>query len=99
MLRAWWLFKKADTAICPTDETTSLVTHDVFSVSRNPMYLGMMIMLIALGILTGDVAFYVAAIANFAVLNQHFCPYEEAKLRQQYGSRFGDYEGRVGRWL
>lgn len=99
MLRAWWLFKVAGTAICPTDETSTFITNDIFSISRNPMYLGMTLMLIATAMFVGTLSFYVAALANFAILNRHFCPYEENKLRSQYGARFEDYASRVRRWL
>jgi protein-S-isoprenylcysteine O-methyltransferase Ste14 len=99
MLRAWWLFRSVNTAICPTADTAVLVTDDVFSISRNPMYLGMSMMLIAVGLFFGALAFYVAAAINFAVLNRHFCPYEEDKLRKQFGERFNAYEKRVRRWL
>ena len=62
MIRAWWLFKLKHTAICPTDASSYLVTNDVFSVTRNPMYLGMFMMLMGLALASGNVAFYVAAL-------------------------------------
>ena len=46
MLRAWWLFRAHQTAICPNAETTSLLTHDIYGLTRNPMYLGIVLMLL-----------------------------------------------------
>lgn len=99
MLRAWWLFRLRGTAICPTATTTALITDDVFALSRNPMYLGMLIMLLALAINFGTLPFYVAAIAFFVILNFAFCPFEEQKLALGFGSTYTSYRNRVRRWL
>jgi protein-S-isoprenylcysteine O-methyltransferase Ste14 len=99
MLRAWWLFRVANTAICPTDNASMLITNDIYSLTRNPMYLGMTLMLISVGLYTGAMPFYLASMLNVAILQRHFVPYEEAKLRKQYGNTFRDYEKRVRRWL
>jgi protein-S-isoprenylcysteine O-methyltransferase Ste14 len=99
MIRAWWLFKQADTAICPTAAATSLITHDVFSVTRNPMYVGILIMLLALGMLIGAAAFYAAAIIYFVLMDRFFCVFEEQKSRAEFGDEFVAYTRRVRRWL
>ena len=52
MLRAWWLFRLRNTAICPTATTTTLITDDVFRLTRNPMYLGIALMLLGVAMLT-----------------------------------------------
>lgn len=46
MMWGWWLFKKHDVAICPTAETARLVTHAIYRFTRNPMYLGLILMLL-----------------------------------------------------
>jgi len=99
MLRAWWLFKVGQTAICPTAETTVLITHDVFTVSRNPMYLGMVLMLVGCAIYTGTLPFYLVAALYFAIINIVFCPYEEQKLQRTFGEEFLVYRRSVRRWL
>jgi protein-S-isoprenylcysteine O-methyltransferase Ste14 len=99
MLRAWWLFKVSETAICPTAETTVLITHDVFAASRNPMYLGMVLMLFGCAIYAGTLPFYFAAAMYFAIINFAFCPYEEQKLQETFGEEFLAYKRSVRRWL
>jgi len=99
MLRAWWLFKLVDTAICPTQSATTLVTHDVFSITRNPMYLGLFLMLLGLAMATGSVPFYVAAVGYGVVMDRAFCPHEEAKSATEFGQEYLDYVRRVRRWL
>jgi len=99
MMRAWWLFRMTQTAICPTRNSTTLVTHDVFSVSRNPMYMGMLLMLVGVAMAVGSVTFYVAAIAYSVVIDRVFCPYEEQKALREFGELYAAYAQRVRRWL
>lgn len=99
MLRAWWLFRRATTPICPTDTPAALVTNDVFSWTRNPMYLGMGVMLIAAGLWSGSAPYYVAAVTYFAIIQRHFIPYEESRLAALFGDKFAAYCARVRPWL
>jgi protein-S-isoprenylcysteine O-methyltransferase Ste14 len=99
MIRAWWLFKTANTAICPTRRSSSLVTHDVFLITRNPMYLGMSLILAAVALGVGTAPFYVATLAYFLILDRVFCPYEEQKARQEFGDVYEDYVRHVRRWI
>ena len=99
MIRAWWLFRQVGTAICPTERATTLVTADVFALSRNPMYLGIVLMVLALGVGTGQLAYYFAAGACFIILDRVFCPYEEQKLAQVFGNTYVTYSRRVRRWV
>lgn len=99
MTRAWWLFELVDTAICPTETSTTLVTQDVFSVSRNPMYLGISLMLGALATAIGTVPFYIASLGFFAVIDRKFCPYEEQKAAAEFGRDYEVYARSVRRWL
>ena len=98
MLRAWWLFRKAQTPICPTDNATTLITSDIFAMTRNPMYLGIVMMMIATALFFGTAPFYAAALSNFLVLHCVFCPYEEQRLRRAF-SEYDAYAARVRRWV
>ena len=99
MLRAWWLFRQAGTAICPTAQTTTLITRDVFRLTRNPMYLGIVMMMLGIAAATGGLPFYVAAATYFLIIDSVFCPYEEEKLARDFGTGFERYRRQVRRWL
>jgi protein-S-isoprenylcysteine O-methyltransferase Ste14 len=99
MLRAWWLFRLVNTAICPTESATTLVTHGVFAITRNPMYLGIFLMLLGLATATGSAPFYVAAAGYGVVMDRAFCPYEERKSAAEFGGEYLDYVRKVRRWL
>ena len=99
MMWAWWQFKRQGVAICPTDPTASLVTGGVFRITRNPMYLGMGMMLIGVAIFVGTAPFYVVAVAFFLIMDRLFCRYEEEKLANTFGQEFYRYCHKVRRWL
>lgn len=98
MLRAWWLFRRAGTPICPTHDATTLLTGDVYRVTRNPMYLGIVMMMLGIVLTVGTAPFYLAAATLFGILNFVFCPYEERRLRDAFPG-FGAYAARVRRWI
>lgn len=99
MIRAWWLFRQRNTAICPTAETRSFITEDIYAFTRNPMYLGMVLMLLGIALFAGRWPYYLATVVYALILNHVFCRYEEGKLLQQYGNRYPEYAARVRRWL
>ena len=99
MLRGWWLFKEARVAISPTAETVRLVAHGIYRVTRNPMYLGLALMMAGLAVGIGTAPFYLAALAWFVVINNVFCRYEEAKLAARFGAEYLVYTRRARRWL
>lgn len=99
MMRAWWLFRIHDVAICPTSATRTLITGDIYKLTRNPMYLGLILMILSLAFLTGSVFYVAAAVIFFLVINYAFCPYEEEKLRSGFKETYEAYAGRVRRWL
>jgi protein-S-isoprenylcysteine O-methyltransferase Ste14 len=99
MLRAWWLFKKCKTAICPTAAATSLITNDVYRLTRNPMYMGIVLILLGVALASGGPAFYLAALLFFLIIDAVFCPFEEHALQRAFGRRYAEYAGSVRRWL
>ncbi|MEJ2453672.1 MAG: isoprenylcysteine carboxylmethyltransferase family protein [Candidatus Thiodiazotropha sp.] len=99
MLWGWALFKRFDTAICPTATNRHLVTMGIYRFSRNPMYLGILLMMGSLALMVGSLPFYLAALVYFLIINGVFCPYEERKLEACFGDRYLDYKLRVRRWL
>ena len=98
MLRAWWLFRQAETPICPTHDATTLLTTDVYGRTRNPMYLGIVMIMTGIAMAFGTAPFFVATALLFAILNFVFCPYEERRLQIAF-PEFGVYSARVRRWI
>ena len=99
MMWGWWLFRKYQTAICPKGNASTLITSGIYRFSRNPMYLGIVFMLLGIALFAGSLPFYLAAVAYFLIINNGFCPYEEERLAGIFGESYLAYKKQVRRWL
>ena len=99
MMQAWWQFRRHAVAICPTARTDRLIIDGIYRYTRNPMYLGIVLMLTGVAVWIGTLPFVVVPIAYFTVINTAFCPYEEAKLETAFGDEYRRYQAAVRRWI
>ncbi len=93
------LFAKVGTNIVPLTRSSMLVTSGVFSVSRNPMYLGMTVALSGAALLTQSLLAGLIVIAFFLLIRQQFVLKEEILLTATFGSKYTDWQQRVRRWI
>ena len=99
MMWAWWLFRQGGTPIRPTDRATKLVTTGPFRFSRNPMYLGIVGMLLGVAVWVGSAALLIAPAAFLLLMSRVFIPFEEARLREAFPDVYPTYTNKVRRWL
>jgi len=92
-------FKKAGTAIKPFESSTILVKDGVYRYTRNPMYLGMVILLIGVASYLGSLTPYVVIPVFFLIIQQCFVKHEEPFLENIFGQEYLDYKDKVRRWL
>jgi protein-S-isoprenylcysteine O-methyltransferase Ste14 len=95
-------FRRAGTTVDPTrpERASALVTTGIYSVSRNPMYLGMLLVIVAWGIYLANAAGLVLAPLAFVLyLDRVQIPREERALATAFGSDYAGYASRVRRWL
>lgn len=81
------------------DSATTLVTSGIYSVTRNPMYVGMLIVLLAFVLWLGAVSAGLVVPAFFVMTDRFQIRREEATLSRTFGKPFADYAARVPRWL
>ena len=94
-----YLFKRNQTAIVPFRESSYLIREGIFSFSRNPIYLGMIITLIGVWIYSGSLT-PVFVIPLFSWLIQEvFIKEEEQMLEKKFGEDYGEYKATVRRWI
>jgi protein-S-isoprenylcysteine O-methyltransferase Ste14 len=93
------LFKGAGTAVKPFEPTTALVVTGPFSISRNPMYLGMTLILVGIAVALGSATPWLAVPVFAWQITGRFVVPEERKLREAFGSLYAEYAARVRRWL
>ncbi len=99
MMWAWLLFKRQNLAVCLPDRTAHITKTGPYRFTRNPMYLGMILMMLGLALFIGTAPFYLSAIVYFGILNFAFCPFEEDKLTAAFGEEYSQYRNRVRRWF
>ncbi|MBL4608535.1 MAG: isoprenylcysteine carboxylmethyltransferase family protein [Pseudomonadales bacterium] len=101
ILWAGGLFFRSNTTVNPftPDQSSQLVVHGLYQYTRNPMYFGLLLMLIGWGL-------YLAAVSAFAVLPMfivtlsHFqIKPEERELERLFGDEYRSYQRKVRRWL
>ncbi|MCA0940951.1 isoprenylcysteine carboxylmethyltransferase family protein [Yangia mangrovi] len=91
--------RRARTTFMPHEEPDSLVTSGVFRLSRNPIYLGD-VMILAGFILFWDAVPSLVLLPIYVwLLEKRFIEPEEARLRRKFVASFRKYETQTRRWL
>jgi protein-S-isoprenylcysteine O-methyltransferase Ste14 len=76
-----------------------LVTEGIFSHCRNPLYVGNVLIIAGLGIMSDSLFFILVMIPLFIFFYQAIIRAEENFLYNKFGAAFTDYTSRVNRWL
>ena len=92
---------RAHTTFSPRapDRSSDLVTTGVYRFTRNPMYLGMLLALVALGMWLSSLYSLAVPVAFVVYITYLQIQPEERVLHARFGSEYGDYVHRVRRWL
>jgi protein-S-isoprenylcysteine O-methyltransferase Ste14 len=92
-------FKRAGTSAKPWEPTTAMVTTGLFSVSRNPMYVAMVVLLFGLAFAGNTLWILTATVGFVGVMHYGVVLREEAYLERLFGTAYTDYKARVRRWI
>jgi protein-S-isoprenylcysteine O-methyltransferase Ste14 len=92
-------FHKAHTTVKPFEESTVLVTDGVFQLSRNPMYLGFVLILAGIAMLLRTISPYVVILAFVILIDTTYVRVEERILAEKFGTAWEAYQSRTRRWL
>jgi protein-S-isoprenylcysteine O-methyltransferase Ste14 len=93
------LFKKKKTTVKPYESPAELVTSGPFRISRHPMYVGMVAMLLGVAIVLGSVIPFVFPVLFVILMETMFIPLEERELEEAFGVNYLDYKRKVRRWI
>ena len=94
-------FRKAKTTINPVhiDRASSIVTTGIFSFTRNPMYLGMSIIITSLAIALGNLWFLLGTVFFIGFITRFQIFPEERVMLEKFGAEYDQYCRRVRRWI
>lgn len=85
--------------LSPADPTQQLVISGLYKFSRNPMYVGVMLMLIGEAIFTQSTSLLVYSISVFTAFNLFIVFREEPRLKKDFGTSYHEYCKTVRRWI
>lgn len=94
-------FRKQRTTINPLrpQKASVLVRSGIFRLTRNPMYLGMAVLLAGWGVYLANPLSLIVIPGYVAYLNRFQIAPEERALESRFGADFARYRAEVRRWL
>lgn len=94
-------FFRAKTSVDPTkpDKATKLVATGLFAYTRNPMYLSLLLILLAIALRLGNAFNILLAVGFVSYMNRFQIIPEEKALAKLFGKEFQLYCKKVRRWF
>ncbi|MFW6157346.1 MAG: methyltransferase family protein [Balneolaceae bacterium] len=94
-------FYKAYTSVDPhkPGKASSLVKDGIYRISRNPMYVGLLLILLAYGIYLGNLLSLAILPLFVMYLNRFQILPEEQVLKRKFGADYERYKSQVRRWI
>lgn len=92
-------FARRGTGMVPFTPATHLVTTGFYRITRNPMYLGMLLLLVGGALKSGFLGAFIPLPLFPLVIHHQYILREEAFLEQAFGDEYTAYRQRVRRWL
>ncbi len=96
---SWLIFIKSGTHVDPRKPALKIIEDGPFRLSRNPMYLSLVLILAAVSILQLSVWFLLSGAGLWFILDRKAVVPEEAYLEGKFGDLYRAYKARVRRWL
>jgi protein-S-isoprenylcysteine O-methyltransferase Ste14 len=94
-------FRRAKTTVDPMhpEAASAIVTKGIYRFTRNPMYLGFLLALIAWAVFLGNVALALGPLIFVAYMNRFQISPEERTLQARFGAPYETYLRSVRRWF
>ncbi len=92
-------FRRAGTTVKPYIESTALITKGVFCISRNPMYLGFVVILAGIAIYLRSLSPFFVIPGFIWLMDRIYITVEERILAEKFGPAWSDYEHNVRGWI
>lgn len=92
-------FKRAETSPDVRKPTTALVTNGMYRLSRNPMYVSLVIVYLGIACWINSIWILLFLIPVLVVVNRGIIKREEHYLEKKFGDEYLQYKSEVRRWI
>lgn len=99
IIAAFRELSKKKTTIIPTGLPTALATAGPYQFSRNPIYLGYLLIAFGVAWYCGSLTGFIGPLYFFWLIDGTTIPMEERNLREQIGAPYGEYVLNTKRWI
>lgn len=99
LLAASGRFRKAGTDVKPWKTTSAIVAEGVYRLTRNPMYLGMALFYVGLGLMFSSLGVLLLLPILIVMIQTQVIAREERYLESKFGDQYLAYKGKVRRWM
>ena len=96
---AYRIFTKHHTPHAPFSTPTTLIDSGIFTLSRNPVYLALVLSLCGLGFIFDTVWLLLSALVLLIAIHFLIIPDEEKIMERTFNESYGDYKKLTRRWL
>lgn len=96
---AWAIFRKKQTTLNPFKKPTKFDVSGPFKFTRNPMYLGMTLVLLGMSICFASLSTFIFPILYIIIIKIYYIPFEEKTMEKEFGKKYLDYKKKVRRWI
>ena len=90
---------KIKTTFIPDGTPETLISTGPFKISRNPIYLGMFMLLFGVSFLMESISALLIALLFALLINYTWVSHEEKKLAEIFGQDWIEYCSKVRRWF
>jgi protein-S-isoprenylcysteine O-methyltransferase Ste14 len=99
LLMASGKFRQLGTDLKPWKTTSAIADDGIYAITRNPMYLGMAFVYLALMLLASSLGALMLFPALIVIIRTQVIAREEAYLDRKFGQAYLDYKSKTRRWL
>lgn len=99
LLPAFWRFAVSRNTLITVKPARSLQTAGIYALTRNPMYLALLVMYTAIAFFKGNTWTFLLVVPLMLVVQSYVIRKEEQYLQREFGEEFTRYKSNVRRWL
>jgi protein-S-isoprenylcysteine O-methyltransferase Ste14 len=93
------IIKKNQTTVKPTEIPSKFIVKGPYKVSRHPMYLGMLLILLGISSILNTAVGLIPVLLFIVIIEKIFIPIEEKNLSKAFQKEYNYYKNKVRKWI